>query len=154
MTGENNTKVCNNKTLLGTCMLMSIVCMLSGSDVFGMQSNYKPILLPEGYLIQQIENDSTMYEDFKNILTQDKRFNIKYKKRCYCCCDTGKIDFKETTMDNQNEYNQYSKSLAWYIENTFFYDKVDDSIKACLLSNFKPCTNLDDFITIKIKAPK
>ena len=153
MTGEDNTKICNNKTLLGTCMLMYIVCMLSVGDVLGMEKSDEMNYVPVDYLIQQLENNHTMYEDFKKILTRDKRFNIKYKKRCRCC-DTDKIDFEETTMHNQNKHAPCSKSLEWYMGNTFYYDKTDDSIKACLLSNFKACTNLDDFITMNIKAPK
>ena len=156
MTGDDNTKVCNNKTLLGTCMLVSIVCMLSVGDVFGAKKKpiYKPILLPADYLIQQIENDSTMYERFKYILINDARFNIKYKKRCYCCCDTNKIDFKETTMYSQNDDNHCNESLEWYMGNTFYYYKTSDNIVISKIPNFEACTNLDNFIAKNITAPK
>ena len=150
MTGEDNTKVCNNKTLLGTCMLVYIVCMLSGSDVLGME---KKIYLKADDLIQQIENDPTMYQDFKNILTSDERFDIKYKKRCRCC-DTGKIDFKGTTMSSQEDCNKYSMSLEWYIDRRVYYDEAHNNIELEQLYFFKKCTNLDDFIINNLKESK
>ena len=153
MTGENNTKVYNNKTLLDTCMLVYIVCMLSGSDVFGTEEQEKRILLLAGDLIQQIENDSTMYKDFKKILTSDERFNIKYKKRCRCC-DTGKIDFKETTICTQNCGQTCKTSLELHMDCRFCYNKTKNDIELSPLARSQACTNLDNFIIKNIKAPK
>ena len=127
--------------------------MLSVGDVFCMKKTEKKIYLKADDFIQQIENDPTMYEDFKKILTSDERFDIKYKKRCRCC-DTGKIDFKGTTMSSQEDYNKYSMSLEWYINCRVYYDEAHNNIELEQLCFFKKCTNLDDFIINNIKESK
>ena len=154
MTGENNTKVCNNKTLLYTCMLMSIVCMLSVCDVLGMEQRDDIIYLNTSCVIQQIENDPTMYQDFKNILDKDENFNVKYKKRCYCCCDTDKIDFKGITICVQNDDHPHRESFEWYIEKRFNHNTTKDRIEIDMSYNCKAYDDLDNFIIKNIKAPK
>ena len=127
--------------------------MLSVGDVFCMKKTEKKIYLNASCVIQQIENDSTMYKDFKKILTSDERFNIKYKKRCRCC-DTGKIDFKETTICTQNCGQTCKTSLELHMDCRFCYNKTKNDIEFSPLASSEACTNLDNFIIKNIKAPK
>ena len=66
MTGENNKKGCNNKILISTLMLASMVCMLSVSDMLGMNA-------PEGYpldpydVMEKINKNEEALKDFYKI---------------------------------------------------------------------------------------
>ena len=83
MTGENNTKVYNNKTLLDTCMLVYIVCMLSVGDVFGTNKSDEEIKkeLIEG-IVDAVKNYKTLREKMTYTL---KKYGIKTEHGCLCC---------------------------------------------------------------------
>ena len=81
MTGENNKKGCNNKIRIRTLMLVSMVCMLSVSDMLGMNA-------PEGYpldpdeAMEKINKDPKYYEAFMEIFKDQKNL---IKRNCCCC---------------------------------------------------------------------
>ena len=82
MTGKNNTKVCNNKTLLDTCMLMYIVCMLSGSDVLGMYNQIEIRNTIINKIVNAVNGDETLR---KNMTRTLKKYGIKTEHGCLCC---------------------------------------------------------------------
>ena len=115
MTYENNTKVCNNKTLLWTCMLVYIVCMLSGSDVFGMKSDeIKETIINK--IVDAVQNDETLRKDMTLTL---KEYGIKTEHGCLCCKKP--IPFDEVTVLTKHQ-NGGCYNISMHVFLSAIYD--------------------------------
>ena len=143
MTGDDNTKVCNNKTLLGTCMLVSIVCMLSVGDVFGMGSKYKRRYVEEDKIIKTLASNKKFHTMLKK-----NNVNIKYIKCAgICgCCYKKEIDFLKTCV--KCDYNNRDLSLAGYIKKRYYYtaNYTNDYINR---ENNNICVDEDGFYKVR-----
>ena len=115
MTGENNTKVYNNKTLLDTCMLVYIVCMLSGSDVFGMKSDeIKETIINK--IVDAVKNNKTLREKMTYTL---KEYGIKTENGCLCCKKP--IPFDEVTVLTKHQ-NGGCYNISMHVFLSAIYD--------------------------------
>ena len=152
MTGEDNTKVCNNKTLLGTCMLVYIVCMLSGSDVLGMekQDEIKATIINK--IVDAVKNNKTLREKMTYTL---KKYGIKTEHGCLCCkkpIPFGKVnvliksmrntyykksmyDFLSTIYKMGNEGLELNENVSFYISNSNLIEAIDKQIGKDLKKN-------------------
>ena len=117
MTGENNTKVYNNKTLLDTCMLVYIVCMLSVGDVFGTNKSDEEIKkeLIEG-IVDAVKNYKTLREKMTYTL---KEYGIKTENGCLCCKKP--IPFDEVTVLTKHQ-NGGCYNISMHVFLSAIYD--------------------------------
>ena len=139
MTCENNKKGCNNKILINTWMLVSMVCMLSVSDMLGMKLHNSP-LWP---LIKKLENDDKNYELFKQVLEKDQ-CKIKYNICCCGYCGDGHIDYEKSTVAKSFLTNE--RSLSTFITDFFTYDNGKIQCNEQLDVAYKTNRNLIQFL--------
>ena len=116
MTYENNTKVYNNKTLLGTCMLVYIVCMLSGSDVLGMQNPNEMKTTIINKIVDAVKNNKTLREKMTYTL---KEYGIKTENGCLCCKKP--IPFDEVTVLTKHQ-NGGCYNISMHVFLSAIYD--------------------------------
>ena len=116
MTYENNTKVYNNKTLLGTCMLVYIVCMLSGSDVLGMQNPNEMKTTIINKIVDAVNNNKTLREKMTYTL---KEYGIKTENGCLCCKKP--IPFDEVTVLTKHQ-NGGCYNISMHVFLSAIYD--------------------------------
>ena len=142
MTCENNKKGCNNKILISTLMLASMVCILSVSDMLGGVS----LKLKESKiwpLIKKLENDDKNYELFKQVLEKGQ-CKIKYNVCCCGYCGDGHIDYEKSTV--AKSWLADERSLSTFITEFFTYDDgkiqcINKSHPVCLTNK-----NLTQFL--------
>ena len=140
MTCENNKKGCNNKILIHTWMLASMVCMLSVSDMFGMRTHPKRIDPDEA--MEKINKNEEALKAFYAIFEGRKKL---IKKNC-CCC--GGINIKRTKLPTIEEDNKESScALGFYIKYRFTLNnegkaEVDKNWE----QNMGTCEAFDDII--------
>ena len=146
MTCENNKKGCNNKILIHTWMLASMVCMLSVSDMLGMLTPKRPTNPYE--VMKRIKGDPKYYKEFMKIFKGHEKL-IKRN----CCC--GDIDIQRTLLpkDLGNDSNAAQLTVYEYIHDRFaihhdiaFFADDWNAINA-------ECGALDNLIKGIYKAP-
>ena len=146
MTCENNKKGCNNKIRISTLMLVSMVCMLSVSDMLGMKLQGTQIDPDEA--MEKINKDPKYYEAFMEIFKDHKNL-IKRN----CCC--GDIDIKRTMLPTlEGNGNESSCVLSSYIRYRFTLNKEGgaETDKDWSLT-MRTCKAFDDLILSIYKAP-
>ena len=112
MTCKNNKKGCNNKFLISTWMLVSMVCMLSVSDMFGMKTPVGSPLDPYTTM-KAIEENPDNWEAFNKIF--DGHEGLMKRN---CCC--GGINIAKTRLPKSKEDESKSDILlGTYIRERF-----------------------------------
>jgi hypothetical protein len=106
MTCENNKQGCNNKILIRTWMLASMVCMLSVSDMLG--GCHPPQLIDPDEAMEKIKENSETWKEFMEIF-KDHEDLIK---RNGCCCRG--IDIKNTMLPKNSEEGESAIQLTVY----------------------------------------
>ena len=116
MTCENNKKGCNNKFLISTWMLASMVCILSVSDMFGMEKPKGAPLDPYD-VMKKIEENPEAFKSFKAIF---KGHEDLMKRNC--CC--GGIDIAKTLLPKDPSDGEKSDIfLGTYISSRFILNE-------------------------------
>ena len=116
MTCENNKKGCNDKILIRTLMLVSMVCILSVSDMLGMEPQRTAIDPDEA--MEKINKNPNYYKEFMKIFKDHKNL---IKRNCFCC---GDIDIEHTKLPTTKENgNKSSVALDSYIIDHFILNK-------------------------------
>ena len=147
MTGDGNKKGYNNKILIRTLMLASMVCILSVSDMLGME--------PKG---TQIDPYDAMKKINKNKKTSEAFMKIfeghenLIKRNCCGCC----IDIENTMLPKKGEENndKVDNHLANYIRNRFILTEEGNvEINGYFPKNAATCDDLDELIKGTYKAP-
>ena len=144
MTCENN----NNKILIRTLMLASMVCMLSVSDMLGMNA-------PEGYpldpydVMEKINKNEEALKEFYKIF--EGREDL-IKRNC-CCC--GDIDIKRTKLprDSKSARALFLCTISDYIYHRFKLKNNNATIADDWNNLYATCEPLDDIIQKIYKAP-
>ena len=147
MTGENNKKGCNNKILISTWMLVSMVCMLSVSDMLGMEPS--PQRIDPDEAMKKINKNKETSEAFMKIFKDHKNL---IKRNC-CCC--GDIDIKRTKLPTTEEKGgKASVDLGYYIMNRFTLNKEGGAeVDKDWAPTMGTCKAFDDLILSIYKAP-
>ncbi len=147
MTCENNKKGCNNKFLISTLMLVSMVCMLSVSDMLGMEPQVTQIDPYEA--MEKINKNPNYYKEFYKIF--EGREDL-IKRNC-CCC--GDIDIKRTVFprDSKSARALFLCTISDYIYNRFKLKNNNATIADDWNDLYATCEPLDDIIRKIYKAP-
>ena len=125
-------------------MLVSMVCMLSVSDMLGSEPT-EPKRINPREAMEKIKENQDAWEEFNEIFEDHKGL---IKRNCFCCGDIN-IEKTELPQDLGN-FVKSSVTLDWYIDKRFILDekgkaKVDPKYdKDCM-------TDCDAFNNIILK---
>ena len=148
MTCENNKKGCNNKILIRTLMLASMVCMLSVSDMLG--SCPPPQRIDPNEAMEKIKKTLGGLTMFNEIFEGHENL---IKRNCCGCC----IDIENTMLPKKGEENNNKVDnccLADYIRSRFILNnegKVEVDTK--FPENVATCDVLDTLIVSIYNKP-
>ena len=147
MTGENNKKGCNNKILISTWMLVSMVCMLSVSDMLGMMPQVTQIDPCEA--MEKINKNPNYYTEFMKIFKDDKNL---IKRNCFCC---GGIDIEHTKLpkDIGNAVEAVPCTIYGYIMYRFEIKNGNAKVVDIWNVGNGTCEAFDNLILEIYKAP-
>ena len=128
-------------------MLVSMVCMLSVSDMFGMMPQAQFIDPDEA--MEKIKGDPKYYKEFMKIF-KDREDLIK--RNC-CCC--GDVDIERTDLPTtEGNGNESSCALNFYIKYRFTLNEEGGAeIDKDWLSTMRTCKAFDSIILEIYKAP-
>ena len=140
MTCEGNKKGCNNKILINTWMLVSMVCILSVSDMWG--GCTPPQFIDPDEAMEKIKGNPKYYKEFMKIF-KDREDLIK--RNC-CCC--GGIDIEHTNLPTpEGNGNESSCALIFYIKYRFTLNEEGGAeIDKDWLSTMRTCKAFDSII--------